>query len=80
MSRSVPTELLELLEEPVLEEPPRLLRSFSMKDERTVCAVLLDDDVVPEVVPVEEEVLELVLLEPVPEELEVLPARALTRF
>jgi hypothetical protein len=43
VSRRVPIELLELVGESVLEEPPRLLSSLSMSDARTDCAVLLDD-------------------------------------
>lgn len=76
MSRRVPTELLESLEELVLEEPPRLLSSFSMNEERADWAVLL----VVDVVPVEDVLPELVLLELVPEELEVLPVSVLMRF
>ena len=76
MSRRVPTELPESLEELVLEEPPRLLSSFAMNDERTDCAVLL----VVDVVFVEDVLPELALLELVPEELEALPVSVLMRF
>ena len=70
-------EPIELLDELVLEVPPRLSISFPMNDERADCAlVLLVGDVVPEVAPVEEDVLP----ELVPESFDVLPVRVPTRF
>jgi hypothetical protein len=64
----------------VLDEPPRLSSSFSMNDERADCPVELLDDEVPEVVPVEDVLLEVVPLELVPDVLEVLPVKLLKRF